>query len=355
MITARATSRLFAAPLLIGNLLMGSLLLAQNGLAAEAPVERWFQIEMTVFTHENSDLTQELWSPGKLSLGYPERLQGLSSLSEILQLDDWTALNPALTSALIPAEIVAGTVISPTIANTPPSGIDANAPMATANQMPETETPLLPLVGPLPFLPGESFRLPDFAREPFLVLPPDAHRLTATNRALNQAAQYRILFHNAWRQPMTRRTTAEAIGIIGGRQYNEHSELEGSVTFYFNNAGDRVVFNGNLWLSSFSTQDIRVDGLGSTENNVEEWTLPVVPGLLADANEGTGEQQATYFVHRIVQLREIREMREQELHYMDHPALGVLVQITPYTVPEPVVVPETAPAAAPASLTPAIP
>ncbi len=351
MITARATSRLFAALRLMGNVLMGSLLLAQTGLAAEAPVERWFQIEMTVFAHENSDLTQELWSPGKLSLGYPEQLQGLNSLSEILQLDDWTVLTPALT----PAEIGPGAATSPTLANSSPPGIAANAPMTGANQIPGTVTALLPLVGPRPFLPGESFRLPDFAREPFLVLPADAHRLTATNRALNQAGQYRILFHSAWRQPMTRRNAAEAIGIIGGRQYNEHSELEGSVTFYFNNAEDRVVFNGNLWLSSFSTQDNRADGLENADESAEEWTLPLMPGLLTNANEEAAEQQTTYFVNRIVQLREIREMREQELHYMDHPALGVLVQIIPYTLPEPVVAPEAVPEDTTSPLTPAIP
>lgn len=324
MTRSHLTQQLLAIPLLLG-----SLTLAQLGEAAEATAapEPWFQIEMTVFAHENSDLEQELWSPEKLSLGFPERLQRLHSLSDFLQLSDWTVLNPTQVAAdailTTPADIAAT------------GGIAASGPAATP-QLPGQPTGIPPflvpaVVGPLPFAPTESFRMPDFAREAFLILPTDAHRFGATNRALNQSAQYRILSHGAWRQPMTRRNAAVAIGIVGGRQFNEHRELEGNVTFYFNNAGDRVVFNGNLWLGSFGIQD----------DSTEEWILPVLPGTLVETDTATDELQTEYFVNRIVQLREVRELREQELHYLDHPALGVLVQITPYTPPLPIVL-ETA-------------
>ena len=308
---------------------MGSVLLAPTVLAAEAAdaaIERWYQIEMTVFAHEASPLDQELWSPGKLSLGFPENLQRLGSVSDYLQLDDWTVLNPTTFTT---------STTSPAARSAPQTGINASNPGVLTPPLPGAQLLSAPiLVGLLPFAPAESFRLPDLAREGFLALPPEAHRLTATNRALNQSAQYRILFHNAWRQPMTPRNAAAAVGIVGGRQYNEHSELEGSVTFYFNNAEDRLIFNGNLWHSSFNTQD----------NSTEEWTLPVIPGVLVGAGESTSEPPEEYFVNRILQLREVREMRELELHYLDHPALGVLVQITPYTPPSPVVVePEPVP------------
>lgn len=307
-------------------------MLAQSSTAAEAAIapERWFQIEMTVFAHENSDLEQELWSPEKLSLRFPERLQRLHSLSDFLQLTDWTVLNPnqvrADSALTAPANIAA----TPPLPGQLPGQLSGTQPV-----------PLPTVVGPLLFAPAESFRMPDFAREAFLILPPDAHRFGATNRALNQSAQYRILSHSAWRQPMTRRNAAVAIGIVGGRLFNEHRELEGNVTFYFNNAGDRVVFNGNLWLGSYGIQD----------DSTEEWVLPVLPGTLVETDTATDELQTEYFVNRIVQLREIRELREQELHYLDHPAFGVLVQIIPYT-PLPPIVLETA---VEAPVTPALP
>ncbi len=310
-------------------LLAGGLTLAHPGIAAEATTapEQWFQIEMTVFAHESSDLEQELWSPEKLSLGFPERLQRLQSLSDFLQLSDWTVLNPD--------QVAVDAILTPP-ANSTATGIAANGPLAATGQFPGQAPILQPapapaLVGPLPFAPAESFRMPDLAREAFLKLPPDAHQFGATNRALNQSAQYRILSHSAWRQPMPRRDAAVAVGIVGGRQFNEHRELEGNVTFYFNNAGDRVVFNGNLWLGSFGIQD----------DSIENWVLPVLPGTLAATETVSDELRTEYFVNRVVQLREIREMREQELHYLDHPAIGVLVQITPYTPPPPIVL-ETA-------------
>jgi Peptidoglycan-binding protein, CsiV len=324
MIKRQLIQLLLATPISMGSVLLAPTVLAAE--AADAPIERWYQIEMTVFTHEASPLDQELWSPGKLSLGFPENLQRLGSVSDYLQLDDWTVLSPAAFTT---------STTTPAISSVPQVGITTSNPAALTPPLPGAQLLSAPiLVGPLPFAPAESFRLPDLAREGFFALPPEAHRLTATNRALNQSAQYRILFHNAWRQPIPRRNAAAAIGIVGGRQYSEHSELEGSVIFYFNNAEDRLIFNGNLWLSSFNTQD----------NSTEEWNLPVIPGVLVGAGESTSEPPQEYFVNRILQLREVREMRELELHYLDHPALGVLVQITPYTPPAPVVVePEPAP------------
>jgi len=41
-----------------------------------------------------------------------------------------------------------------------------------------------------------------------------------------------------------------------------------------------------------------------------------------------------FHVNRIMQLRQTRDMRSDEFHYIDHPAMGILVQITPYVVPE---------------------
>jgi hypothetical protein len=190
------------------------------------------------------------------------------------------------------------------------------------------------VIGPLPYAPQESFRLPDFEREAFLELPPEAHELTASNRTLAQSAAHRILYHGAWRQPMTRRNAATAVAITGGQEFNDRHELEGSVSLYFNNAGERVIFDSNLWLSYYSTEN----------DSEQSWTLPELPSELAPANAIEAPIEAVeYAISRIIQLRQTREMRSDELHYIDHPAMGMLVQVTPYLVPEalPESVPET--------------
>lgn len=303
-----------------------SLLLTQPLLAAEARLteERWFQVEMTAFAHENSNLDLEIWSPAKLSLGFPERLRKLRSLSDFLQLDDWSALTGNVEPAPVPVSS---------------SGIAADVQPA----------PVLPapvLVGPPPYAPGESFRLPDFEREPFLALPDEDHDFAASNRALSQSSAYRILFHSAWRQPMTRRGAATAVAVSGGRVFDDRTELEGSVTLYFNNAEDRVVFDSNLWLSSFSTTPNTGDSLQ------EEWTLPVLPAVIMNESDSARVSEESvanaieFHVNRIMQLRQTRDMRSDEFHYIDHPAMGILVQITPYVVPE-IPVPEIEETAAP--------
>jgi hypothetical protein len=48
-------------------------------------------------------------------------------------------------------------------------------------------------------------------------------------------------------------------------------------------------------------------------------------------------QQPEYAVTRIMQFNQSREMRPDQFHYLDHPALGMLVQVTTYQRPAPVV------------------
>lgn len=271
-------------PLFLG--LSATLLASGDIVAAEATVEQdWFQVEVTVFTNEDGSAETELWTPNKLGLGFPQRLRTLKKSSDVLQLSDWTSLTGTSETMLSNA------VVTPAV------------------------------VGPLPFAPGDSFKLPDYARESFLALPPADYDFVSTNRALTQSADHRILYHNAWRQPMTRRNVATAVAVTGGGEFDDRFELEGSLALYYNNGGDRVIFAPNLWLTSFTTDD----------NATEEWQLPVLPGILQPVVNEPATQE--YFVGRIIRFNQTREMRSDEFHYLDHPAMGVLIQITPYSVP----------------------
>jgi len=263
--------------------------------AAEAVGQRWYQIEMTVFTHETSNLELELWSPERLSLGFPERMRTLRPVSDVLQLDDWSVL---------------------------------------LENLPEPEA--TPVVGPHPYAPaaaGEGFSIPDLQRDPFWQLPSADHDFINTNRALTQSSQHRILFHAAWRQPMTRLNAATPVAVVGGRAFNDRHELEGSLRLYFNNSEDRIVLEPNLWLSSF----------GSTRGGAtSEWQLPPLPEILqtavaetADTTTAARNAQERYAPTRIIQVNQSREARSNEFHYIDHPAIGVFIQLTPYEVPPP--------------------
>ncbi len=283
-------------------LLLTSLLWHSSALAQSSRNDNWFQIEVTLFTYEGANLDSELWSPQGLSLGFPERLRRLDEVADALQLQDWSVFAPQLvTDALDPAQF------------------NRDAPQ----------------IGPAPYAPADApFTLPDLSRTPFLLLPPERHDFSGTNRALTQSTGQRIVFHGAWLQNLTRRNSATAVAIIGGQQFGERYEVEGSLNFYLTSSGDRAILESNLWLNSF----------GTTPSD-EGWELPLLPEVLHD--ETTEENVTPFYVTRIIPFQQNRDLRSREFHYLDHPALGMLVQITPYELPPVPLPPLTGTAASP--------
>ncbi|MGH8464915.1 MAG: CsiV family protein, partial [Pseudomonas sp.] len=146
------------------------------------------------------------------------------------------------------------------------------------------------------------------------------------------SSQHRILFHAAWRQPMTRLNASTPIAVVGGRAYNDRHELEGSLRLYFNNSEDRVMLEPNLWFSTFGSSRN-----GSANPEASIWQLPPLPEILQDpaaVDAATGTANPIGYVPtRIIQVNQTREARSNEFHYIDHPAIGVFIQLTPYEVP----------------------
>jgi len=106
-----------------------------------------------------------------------------------------------------------------------------------------------------------------------------------------------------------------------------YRELQGMVALEFNANRDRVVLLAELWLAEFG---------GDGE---QEWMLPAMPVESAGAT-GNRTPTAAPNIRRIYTMNQERELRSNEFHYLDHPALGVVVQITPYEVPPPFIQPQ---------------
>ena len=284
-----------AAPVRRSLAALSACLLLQNGSVwaqpAPATLEPWVQVEMTLFTYENANLDAEVWSPEKLSIGFPDQLLALRNIADVLQLDDWSVLT-GIPAAGMPAEL--------------PAPLPA---------------------GPRPYAPGDSFTMPDLERDAFQALPPSAHDFASTNRTLSQSPAHRIVYHNAWRQPLQRRSATPAVALQGGREFGERSEVEGSVVVHAGSTRDRLTMEANLWLTQF----------GADAGVKSEWTLPVLPTALQSRGGVDVLQQTEYAVTRIMQFNQSREMRQDQFHYLDHPALGMLVQVTTYERPAPVV------------------
>lgn len=140
----------------------------------------------------------------------------------------------------------------------------------------------------------------------YQLLPAEMLQLKREADAISQRRAMRVLTHAAWLQPLESPAQAKNIFISGGKQYGAHRELEGTLTLGVEHF---VRVDANLWLSRF------VSGGGGE-------TLPPTPGI--DTDIGASEFTAT----QTVVLQEQRRMRSGELHYFDHPKMGLVILVT---------------------------
>ncbi len=174
--------------------------------------------------------------------------------------------------------------------------------------------------------------------EPLLLLPESELTLSEEARKLQRSNNYRVLFHGAWDQGMLERNDGPAILIEGGESFGEHKELEGSIQLKLQRY---LHITTNLWITDFATN------FGQEELNWPE--IPTPPNkpqkrlttLLDDRSNNLWSQLETtdsqyddlitspYIIENIASIKVTRRMRSSELHYIDHPLAGILIQFTP--------------------------
>jgi hypothetical protein len=301
-----------------------TLYLTSPAFGQSADEQQWYQIELIVFSRsESAEMDGESW-PKEPGLKYPERVVELKPIgaSEVV-LNEWLAdIDGSLPATEEPAQQDATNVEpDPTAAST-----DVGEPVLI--QLPQ---------------------------QPFTLLENDQLQLTPMAKRIFRQNDFQQLFHGAWRQPIAARNVAESILIRGGTQYDDHYELEGSISLGL----ERYLhINTDLWLSTFVT---------TTPQNSYAWSiLPQAPRALNaeremqsgdtfsldDGFSATNSQNLlsppsqnydnffsdltsnSYAVEKTVTLRQQRRMRSNELHYIDHPLLGLIIKITPYEFPK---------------------
>ncbi|MFL2840342.1 MAG: CsiV family protein [Pseudohongiellaceae bacterium] len=244
---------------------------------------RWYEIEVSIFTNQNlREINQELFLPDYVELTYHE---------PILQL----------TPALIDYSI---------------DFIPADSIVSNITSIQEQSIDLM-IYGPELREANKDYRLIDKARDPFISLGEEEHEFTLFNQNINQSPYHRILFHAVWRQPVLNKVQASAIIVSGGNRYGRHTELEGSLLISYNI--NRVDVDTRIWLNSFNVI------------SAQEWDvlLPPITDVLDDDNEDSFD----LLIDQVYPMQEIRQMISNELHYLDHPAIGMLIEVRPYELP----------------------
>lgn len=140
----------------------------------------------------------------------------------------------------------------------------------------------------------------------FQALPAGQLRLSEAAAVLNRSPRHRVLLHTGWRQPSYGARSPRAVYISTA---DGQSSLETGERFLPGiGAGVPPSLEGTLSLRVSRFLHLDVD----------------LSYLVRGVEAGGGIRSA--------RLRESRRMRFTELHYLDHPLFGMLVQITPLDI-----------------------
>lgn len=129
----------------------------------------------------------------------------------------------------------------------------------------------------------------------FEELPRNDLRLSADASRLARSGDYRVLYHSGWMQSIGGKSQARSVRV---KASTEGYELDGSISIYRNRF---LHAQPNLQLSSY---------------RLAPQTLP--------ETESSDRYRPTAWL-----LQDARRMRSNEIHYIDHPQMGVLLIIRP--------------------------
>lgn len=180
------------------------------------------------------------------------------------------------------------------------------------------------------------------AGTPFARLPADQLKLRGVYDALAKAGQYEPLLHLGWRQPGLSEADAPAVAVPPGWQPPAAAdgpagatapggtmasaappELRGLIKVY------RERFLHAQVALHYGGRDA-VPGASDREAASPAAVAPPAEGISVTGNVGSvAAPSAETPAEPVYVHQQSRRMRSGELHYLDHPVLGVLVQVRP--------------------------
>ena len=169
----------------------------------------------------------------------------------------------------------------------------------------------------------------------FTELPFEGH-LQTPKAKLKRARGQRVVYSRRWEQGLLGKDDAPYVYIRGGERSGKHRELEGSIQV----SVERYLHvRMNLWLSKFGdeiTKDVASETTLQDGNSMnvlpddsefdvaqEPFLLPELP-FRSTSNYGPHAPLESVFM-----LKQERRLRSRETHYIDHPAMGIVLRIEP--------------------------
>jgi len=289
-------------------LLTGGLLITLSSPTHGQTSQRWFQIELSIFSNESlGDRDEEMWNAERSELSYASPLRRLDEPGDLLITDS----------------MIAAAISEPEELAIEEATIELNDEELAAADLAQRLSAVV-ATGPQPPRAQGEFRFFDLLRDPNVQLGPQDSDFQQTNRAIERSSEHRLLFHGLWRESLADPNEAIPIYVHGGLKYGDQHELQGSITLRFNDNRDRIVIDSDLWLTEYSAvADLEGD-----------WQLPPIPEAMLTPVDaiGASEPGLAMGINRVFHMQQSREMRSTEFHYIDHPAMGIVILVEPYEV-----------------------
>ena len=142
---------------------------------------------------------------------------------------------------------------------------------------------------------------------------------------LNRSSRYKVIMHLVWRQTMLTRAFARPLHIHGGIDFSRQFPAQ---TVGINAPRDDAISAEDQPTLPLEQVDGTIKLFIGRYLHINTDLIFRQPAVIRKENLEHGRvEQSTILVN--YRVRNNRKMRSSELHYLDHPRLGILVQITP--------------------------
>lgn len=174
--------------------------------------------------------------------------------------------------------------------------------------------------------------VPDLVRDAFIRLPSSMRTLNIAKKRLADRGDYRVLYHAAWRQPIFKHINSIPLYLRAGNDLGDRRELEGTLNV---SVDVYLAVEADLRLSIPRTGAPAAAPPATSEPG-DDWHArayqaeAVYPELATEGPFGTVPQSR---FHTIALQEKRGRIRSTEVHYFDHPRLGMLVTFTRYEAP----------------------
>lgn len=167
-------------------------------------------------------------------------------------------------------------------------------------------------------------------------IPKDSFRLSSEAEKLTSSKKYKILYHSAWIQPGLDKENAESIHIKATEDHITSQALDSLTPSIINNTSI------NNYQPSFNKAP------QEEENTILEGLIKVELGRYLHINFDLKYKRDLAPVQGVINIPSLknykdikyypvkmhRRMRSKEVHYIDHPLIGILVLATRFELPE---------------------